>query len=62
MKVLIRDTKTGKVVADIPIVLQGMNYTPTQAEYFAEAWRCAVEDQSVDANRKADYEFVLHDA
>jgi hypothetical protein len=37
MKVLIRDTKTGKVVAEIPVVVQGMNYTPAEAEYFATA-------------------------
>ena len=61
MKVSIRDTKTGNVVAELPIVIKGLNYTPTQSEYFAEAWRCAVDDQSVDPGRKADYEFVLHD-
>jgi hypothetical protein len=59
MNVLIIETKTGKLAASIPIVLQGMNYTPTEEQYYAEAWKCAVDDKSVDANRKKDYTFKL---
>lgn len=61
MNIQIRDKKTGKVVADIPVILQGMNYEPTQEQYFEEAWRCAVEDKSVVPNDKSDYEFVAHE-
>jgi len=59
MNVLIVETQTGRLAANIPVVLQGMNYTPTEQEYYAEAWRCAVDDRSVDPNRKNDYTFKL---
>jgi hypothetical protein len=62
MNIRIRDKKTGKIVADIPVILQGMNYTPTQAQYFDEAWRCAVEDKSVVPDRKSEYEFIAYES
>lgn len=61
MNIQIRDKKTGKVVAEIPVILQAMNYTPTQEQYFNEAWRCAVEDKSVVPDSKSEYEFVAYE-
>lgn len=59
MDVSIIETKTGKLVATLPIILQGMNYTPSEEEYFTEAWRCAVDDKAVDPNRRDEYSFQL---
>jgi len=59
MNVLISERKTGRLVANVPVVLGGMGYTPSEGEYFNEAWRCAVEDRSVDPDKKADYAFEL---
>lgn len=57
MKVVIIENKAGKIVASYPINLQGLNYTPSDEEYFSEAWRCAVEDQHVDADSRSKYSF-----
>lgn len=51
--------KTGKVIGDIPVVLQGENYAPTEQDYFTSAWKCTVDDESVDPMRRGDYEFKL---
>lgn len=59
MNVLIIDTKNGTEVATIPVILNGMNYTPSEQDYFNEAWRCAVEDNIVDPNRRFEYRFQL---
>lgn len=59
MDVSIIETKTGKLVATLPIILQGMDYTPSEEEYFTEAWRCAVDDKAVDPNRRDEYSFQL---
>ncbi len=60
--VLITETKTGRVVVTYPVNIEGMNYTPSENEYIARAWECAVEDKMVDAKRQADYSFALKDA
>jgi len=57
MNVAIVETKTGKVVATIPVNLRGLNYTPSELEYFAAAWDSAVEDGTVDPKSKANYTF-----
>ena len=59
MDVLIIESKTGKLVAKLPIILQGMNYTPSEEEYFTTAWQCAVDDKTVDPNRRDKYSFKL---
>lgn len=59
MNVLIIETKTGRLVATIPTVVKGMNYTPLEQEYFNEAWRCAIDDKVVDPNRRGEYTFQL---
>lgn len=58
MKVWIID-EDGKTIGPIPVVLQGMNYTPSDEEYFSIAWRSAVEDGFVDPEAKSKYKFML---
>jgi hypothetical protein len=59
VNVSITEAKTGQLVVTLLVVLKGMNYTPSEEEYFVEAWRCAVEDNAVDQNRRAEYSFQL---
>lgn len=59
MDVLIIETKTGKLVTTVPIKFGGLNYSPSEQEYFSEAWRCAVEDKAVDPARRDEYNFRL---
>jgi hypothetical protein len=51
------ETKSGKLAATIPVVLQSMG-SPTKDQFFAEAWRCAVADKSVDPSRNKEYTFA----
>lgn len=53
--VLITEISSGTLIARYPIVLAGQNYTPTEQEYFNEAWRCAVEDGLVKGDRRYAY-------
>ena len=59
MHVHIVEIKTGKIAAAIPIDLADQNTVPSEQDFFATAWRCAVEDKSVDPNRREDYSFRL---
>lgn len=59
MYVVITDKKTGKIYRIGPIHLSGGNYTPTEKEYFMEAWRTACEDGLADPQTYANYTFVL---
>lgn len=59
MQVEIIDSKTRKVVASIPIVLEGPKSIPSEPEFFSQAWRAAVADNSVDPERRDDYTFRL---
>lgn len=59
MQVAIIEIKTGKVVGLYPILVGGQNYTPTEEEYISEAWRCAVDDELVDADSRTKYRFSL---
>ena len=59
MHVIITETKTARVVTQIELHLQGLNYTPAQDEYFKTAWKAAVSDGTVEADRFADYSFTL---
>jgi hypothetical protein len=59
MNVHIVEIKTGKVAAAIPIDLAEQNRIPSEPEFFATAWRCAVDDSSVDPCRREDYSFRL---
>ena len=57
--VSIIEKRTQRVVATIPVQMQGSNYTPDRREYEALAWKCAVSDNSVDPLRKEDYLFEV---
>jgi hypothetical protein len=59
MDVHIIEIKTGKIAASIPIDLAEHTPIPSEPEFFATAWRCAVEDSSVDPGRRHDYSFRL---
>lgn len=57
MNVNIIETKSGKLVATIPVNLGGLNYTPSDQEFFTEAWQAAVQDGAVDAAHREEYSF-----
>lgn len=57
MDVIIVEKATGKLVAQYTINLHGLNYTPSDTEYFSEAWKCAAEDSAVEKDRRDKYEF-----
>ncbi len=61
MDVLIIETNTGKLIGSFPIVLGGQNYTPSEKEYFDQAWRCALEDNMVEQDGREKYSFKLGD-
>lgn len=46
-------------VFDYQITIRGMNYAPTEAEYFAEAKRMAIEDGLVPRNSGSRLRFQL---
>jgi len=56
MNVLIVERNSGQVVAQYPVELQGLNYTPSEQEYFNLAWQNAIEDGIVDHNKLEEYE------
>ena len=60
--VSIIEKATGKVIANIPIEMTAVHYTPSTAEYEAAAWEAAVDDGWVDRNRVGDYAFKIEDA
>lgn len=55
MDVQIIEATTGRLLATYPIILGGLNYMPSEQEFFAEAWWCAVDDKLVDASRRGQY-------
>lgn len=59
MDVLIVEISTGRLISKIPVVCHGMNYPAVDEEYFSEAWRCAVKDGLVNAERRYEYRFQL---
>lgn len=59
MDVLIINQENKEVVAEYPVSLQGLNYAPSEEEYFNLAWDAAVEDGVVDSEKRSGYEFKL---
>jgi hypothetical protein len=59
MQVEIIETETRKVAASVPIVLSSASGIPSEQEFFQQAWRTAVADESVDPARRDDYTFRL---
>ena len=60
MQVIIIEKATSKVVAQIPVSLGGMNYRPSDAEWFDQGWLAAVEDNLVNAKERAKYRFEFN--
>lgn len=57
--VAITHKQTGKSVK-IRAHIQGQNYTPSAAQYHAQAWRDAVKDGLIEADAdKDDYTFEM---
>ena len=59
MDVEIIESKTNKVIGVFSISLMGGNYHPSYEEHYQEAWRCAVDDKLVDANKGKAYSFKV---
>lgn len=59
MQVAIVAQRTDKIVALYPITLKGLNYTPSDEEYFSAAWECALEDGIVEPDSQSNYSFRL---
>lgn len=57
MDVEIIESKNNKVIGVFSISLMGGNYHPSYEELYQEAWRCAVDDKLVDANKRNDFSF-----
>lgn len=57
--IIIIEKATSEVVAQVPVSLMGMNYPPSEAEWFAQGWQAAVEDNLVDSNERAKYRFEI---
>lgn len=55
MNVRIIERESRKHIFTYPIHHRGLNYKPTEEEYFKLAWQNAVEDGLVDKDRKGDY-------
>lgn len=55
------EKKTGKIAATISVNLSRQNYAARDQDYIEDAWQCAVEDEAVSPNQRADYRFqVVH--
>jgi hypothetical protein len=59
MKVEIINKKTNQPLATISLSLRGLNYTPTEDEYWNEAWQTAVSDKLVEGVNRKDCSFRL---
>lgn len=59
MNVDIIEIESGEVVATYPVLVRGLHDEASDEEYFAAAWRGAVEDDMVDADKKDEYSFRL---
>ncbi len=57
MDIEVFDIKNQCVIGVFKVSIRGVNYQPTMNEVFEEAWRCAVEDNVADPNRKRDYSY-----
>lgn len=55
MNVQVIEAETGRLLATYPITLAGSGYERSEQDFFAEAWRCAIEDDLVDADRRDKY-------
>lgn len=59
MKVSIFEADSGDFVVSYQVALGGLNYNPSEGEYYDEAWRCATEDGVVQPQSRGRYTFGL---
>jgi len=59
MEVTIIENDSNKVIATYPIHIAGQNYTPTKEEYYASAWKNAVDDKLVEFDTRDKHTFLL---
>ncbi len=59
MEVKIVDVVTGAVVAVYAVEDSGLNYDPSEEDFFDSAWLSAVEDGLVDEDGRDGYGFEL---
>jgi hypothetical protein len=52
IKIAMIEKSSEAIVTTIPVSLGGLNYQPSQSEFYAEAWRSALVDKLVDAGKK----------
>jgi hypothetical protein len=58
--VVIRHKETGEFVAEVNVHVAGQNYTPSELQQYAQAWRIAVDDRIVEADaNKDDFTFEV---
>ena len=55
--VAILNNKTNEVIGTYGIDMEGLNYTPSQEDYFTQAWENAVDDQIVVISDRDNYSF-----
>jgi len=55
--VQIIETKTSRLVATHPVTIGFIGRDPSEQDYSDEAWKCSVEDKTVDATRREAYTF-----
>lgn len=61
MNVLIFEKDNGQVKANIPISLEGLNYNPSEREYFRLAWENAISDGLVKKDKFDKFSFKITD-
>lgn len=58
MNVLIRDLDLGnKAIAEVPVKICDVKYTPAANHYFEVAWLIALDKGLVKASKKSKYSF-----
>ena len=61
MKIRIVNRVSGQLVAEVPMVLVGMNYQPSMDEAADLAWKTACDDKLVSPDRRDDFHFQAVD-
>lgn len=62
MNIWIKDRNLNdKIIAEIPIKLQGHNYIPSANQYFEAAWLIALDAGLVKSENKKQYIFEFSD-
>lgn len=59
MEVSIIENESGKIIANYTIHLNGLNYVPSEDEYYSEAWKCAIDDGVAEPDKRDKYSFSM---